>query len=60
MDLSDIVLRSQELGTFDFIYAAGLYDYLNDKVAIKLTKRCMEMLAGRDVPVRQFLRGYCC
>ncbi|WP_422646358.1 class I SAM-dependent methyltransferase [Agrobacterium tumefaciens] len=40
----DIVLRSQELGTFDFIYAAGLYDYLNDKVAIKLTKRCMEML----------------
>ncbi|WP_422646695.1 class I SAM-dependent methyltransferase [Agrobacterium tumefaciens] len=40
----DIVLRSQELGSFDLVYAAGLYDYLNDKVAIKLTKRCMEML----------------
>lgn len=40
----DIVLRTQELGTFDLIYAAGLYDYLNDRVAIKLTRRCMEML----------------
>ncbi|WP_313615356.1 class I SAM-dependent methyltransferase [Rhizobium sp.] len=40
----DIVLRTQELGTFDLVYAAGLYDYLNDRVAIKLTRRCMEML----------------
>jgi hypothetical protein len=40
----DIVLRSHELGKFDLVYAAGLYDYLNDKVAIKLTRRCMEML----------------
>ncbi|MDZ7928452.1 MAG: class I SAM-dependent methyltransferase [Agrobacterium sp.] len=40
----DIVLRSHELGTFDLVYAAGLYDYLNDRVAIKLTRRCMEML----------------
>lgn len=40
----DIVLRTQELGSFDLIYAAGLYDYLNDRVAIKLTRRCMEML----------------
>ncbi len=40
----DIVLRSHELGKFDLVYAAGLYDYLNDKVAIKLTRRCIEML----------------
>lgn len=40
----DILLGSQQLGRFDLIYAAGLYDYLNDRVAIKLTRRCMEML----------------
>ncbi|MGZ2488246.1 hypothetical protein ACVITL_006831 [Rhizobium pisi] len=32
------------LGTFHFIYAAGLYDYLPDPVALKLTRRCFEML----------------
>ncbi len=39
-----ILSRRQELGTFDFVYAAGLYDYLVDKVSIKLTQRCLEML----------------
>jgi SAM-dependent methyltransferase len=39
-----ILSRRQELGTYDFIYAAGLYDYLVDKVSIKLTQRCLEML----------------
>ncbi len=43
----DIVLRTQALGSFDLIYAAGLYDYLNDRVAIKLTRRCMEMFEAR-------------
>lgn len=32
------------LGSFDFIYSAGLYDYLPDPVAIRLTKRCLRML----------------
>lgn len=32
------------LGTFDFIYAAGLYDYLPDPVAIKLTRKCLSLL----------------
>ncbi|MEF3130793.1 class I SAM-dependent methyltransferase [Rhizobium sp. 268] len=32
------------LGMFDFVYAAGLYDYLPDAVAIKLTKKCVSML----------------
>lgn len=39
-----ILGRKHELGTFDFVYAAGLYDYLVDKVAIKLTQRCLDML----------------
>lgn len=39
-----ILARKHDLGTFDFVYAAGLYDYLVDKVAIKLTQRCLEML----------------
>ncbi|MCJ8517274.1 SAM-dependent methyltransferase [Pseudorhizobium tarimense] len=39
-----MLTRSQDLGTFDFIYAAGLYDYLADKVAIKLTQTCLDRL----------------
>jgi SAM-dependent methyltransferase len=32
------------LGTFDFAYAAGLYDYLPDAVAVKLTRKCVSIL----------------
>lgn len=32
------------LGEFDLIYAAGLYDYLSQKVAVSLTRKCMQML----------------
>ncbi|MBB4191686.1 SAM-dependent methyltransferase [Rhizobium aethiopicum] len=39
-----LLARKHQLGTFDLIYAAGLYDYLADKVAIRLTQICMEML----------------
>lgn len=39
-----ILSGRQQLGAFDFVYAAGLYDYLVDKVSIKLTQRCLEML----------------
>ncbi|MDX3924309.1 MAG: class I SAM-dependent methyltransferase [Shinella sp.] len=39
-----VLTRSQKLGQFDFVYAAGLYDYLADNVAVKLTKRCLQML----------------
>jgi SAM-dependent methyltransferase len=39
-----LLSRSQHLGRFDFIYAAGLYDYLAHNVAVKLTERCLQML----------------
>jgi hypothetical protein len=39
-----LLAKKHNIGTFDFIYAAGLYDYLTDKVAIRLTQVCMEML----------------
>lgn len=39
-----LLARKHQVGSFDLIYAAGLYDYLSDKVAIRLTQLCMEML----------------
>ncbi len=39
-----LLTDAYKLGTFDFVYSAGLYDYLTDAVAIRLTKRCMKML----------------
>lgn len=39
-----ILTDSYKLGQFDFVYAAGLYDYLSEKVAVKLTQRCLQML----------------
>lgn len=39
-----VLARGERLGRFDFIYAAGLYDYLAHKVAVKLTRKALEML----------------
>lgn len=39
-----LLRRAYDLGSFDFIYAAGLYDYLSPGVAGRLTQRCLEML----------------
>lgn len=44
-----LLTNQHRLGTFDFIYAAGLYDYLNDKVSVKLTKKCLSMLKPNGV-----------
>jgi SAM-dependent methyltransferase len=42
--VKSLLTRTQKLGEFDFIYAAGLYDYLTHNVAVKLTQRCLQML----------------
>ncbi|RFB79433.1 class I SAM-dependent methyltransferase [Methylovirgula sp. 4M-Z18] len=44
-----LLTKANTLGTFDFIYAAGLYDYLSRKVAIKLTQCCLNMLKPNGV-----------
>ncbi|TPV98817.1 MAG: hypothetical protein USCAAHI_01745 [Beijerinckiaceae bacterium] len=39
-----VLLRKEiELGSFDLIYAAGIYDYLQDDLFIALTRRLWEM-----------------
>jgi len=50
-----ILARKVKLGSFDFVYAAGLYDYLNDAVAQTLTARMFEMTnPGGQVLVPNF------
>lgn len=39
-----LLAKRQQIGQFDLIYAAGLYDYLSEKVAIRLSQVCIEML----------------
>ena len=32
------------IGTFDLVYAAGLFDYLEDPVAVRVARKCLQML----------------
>ncbi len=43
-NVAGLMRRSYDLGTFDFVYAAGLYDYLSRGVSIRLTQRMMELV----------------
>ncbi|TPI31966.1 class I SAM-dependent methyltransferase [Mesorhizobium sp. B3-2-1] len=44
-----MLTRGHKLGKFDFIYASGLYDYLQHNVAVKLTKTCLQMLKPNGI-----------
>jgi extracellular factor (EF) 3-hydroxypalmitic acid methyl ester biosynthesis protein len=50
--------RAAKLGQFDLIYSAGLYDYLPDALAQRLTQRLLGMLApGGRLLVANFVPG---
>ncbi|MDR3689990.1 MAG: class I SAM-dependent methyltransferase [Fimbriimonas sp.] len=51
-----LLTGKHDLGKFDLIYAAGLYDYLEDRTATRLTTRLFEMLRpGGSVLIANFL-----
>lgn len=52
------LMKDHDLKGFDFIYAAGLYDYLSDKLARKLTENLFRRLnTGGRLLVANFLPG---
>src|SRR5262245_55704688 len=53
-----ILAGKMKLGQFDFVYAAGLYDYLSGPVAVALTRRMFEMTRpGGLMLIPNFLAG---
>lgn len=44
-----LLTRAYKLGKFDFVYSAGLYDYLSHNVAVKLTQRCLSLLKPNGI-----------
>jgi Methyltransferase domain. len=40
----ELLTKQLDLGTFDHVYASGIYDYLSDKAAVKMTQRLLTML----------------
>lgn len=39
-----ILKRSYKIGSFDLVYASGLYDYLTKPLGVRLLQRCWEMV----------------
>ena len=54
----NILTGKAQLGQYDFVYAAGLFDYLNAPVATALTRRMFEMTRpGGLMLIPNFLTG---
>lgn len=50
--------RAAALGRFDLVYSAGLYDYLPDVLARRLTQRLLQLLApGGRLVIANFVPG---
>lgn len=58
-NVRDIILEKySDLREFDFIYASGLYDYLDNRVASRLTAKCFSMLKpGGKLIIPNFVPG---
>ncbi len=53
-----ILAGKAQLGKYDFVYAAGLYDYLGEAAAVALTRRMFEMTRpGGSMLIPNFLVG---
>lgn len=56
--IKSLLKNDHNLGAFDFIYAAGLYDYLPDGFAHLFTRRLFEMLKPNGkLLIANFLKG---
>lgn len=56
--VKDLIRRKIKIGKFDFIYSAGLYDYLNDAAANVLTRTLFGMLKDEGrLLIANFLPG---
>jgi SAM-dependent methyltransferase len=64
----DLIAGRCKIGTFDVIYSAGLYDYLSDRMAKRLTEVIFEMLKpggrmlyanfSRDIPDDGYMEAF--
>lgn len=58
LSVRHLLTGGRKLGTFDLIYAAGLYDYLDERVANRLTSGLFDMLkAGGKLVIPNFRDG---
>jgi extracellular factor (EF) 3-hydroxypalmitic acid methyl ester biosynthesis protein len=56
--VKDLIIGKVRFEDFDLIYAAGLFDYLNQKAAQKLTTRLFDILrSGGTLLIANFLPG---
>jgi extracellular factor (EF) 3-hydroxypalmitic acid methyl ester biosynthesis protein len=58
LTVRNLITAKHELGTFDLVYAAGLYDYLDARLAVRLTTTLFKLLkSGGRLLIPNFLTG---